>query len=273
MRAMLNAIRYLVRAGCRWRMLPVHFGPWQTVSWWFRRFAQRLLFQTIHDLALMLDRERQGRVASQSGGVPDSQTVKVPPAPDDGGHDAAKRIKGRKRHVAVDTDGHLLMINLTTADIQDVAGAERIIETVRKRWPWLKHLFAGATYDRDKLMSRDAYRDFVIDIVRQLADQKGFHVLPRRWAIDRTFGWIMRWRRLVRDCERHSDVSEAMIRVSLGALLLRHVAHHTILKLGPRIVSAPDDVPRRFGNAGALDHRLILFGILLSADAGLQIHR
>jgi hypothetical protein len=84
---------------------------------------------------------------------------------------------------------------------------------------------------------------------------------------------MMRWRRLVRDCERHSDVSEAMIRVSLGALLLRHVAHHTILKLGPRIVSAPDDVPRRFGNAGALDHRLILFGILLSADAGLQIHR
>ena len=225
MREMLNAIRYLARAGCGWRMLPVHFGPWQTVYWWFRRFARRLLFQTIHDIALMLDREREGREASPSGGVLDSQTVKAPHAPDGGGYDAAKRIKGRKRHVAVDTDGRLLMVNLTPADIQDAAGAERIIEAVRKRWPWLKHLFADGAYDRGKLMSLAAYRDFVIEIVRKLADQKGFQVLPRRWVVERTFGWMMRWRRLVRDYERRCDVSEAMIRVSLGALLLRRIAH------------------------------------------------
>lgn len=183
MREMLNAIRYLARAGCGWRMLPVHFGPWQTVYWWFRRFARRLLFQTIHDIALMLDRERQGREASPSGGVLDSQTVKAPHAPDGGGYDAAKRMKGRKRHVAVDTDGRLLMVNLTPADIQDAAGAERIIEAVRKRWPWLKHLFADGAYDRGRLMSQAAYRDFVIEIVRKLADQKGFRVLPRRWVV------------------------------------------------------------------------------------------
>jgi transposase len=225
MREMLNAIRYLARAGCGWRMLPVHFGPWQTVYWWFRRFTRRLLFQTIHDIALMLDRERQGREASPTGGVLDSQTVKAPHAPDGGGYDAAKRTKGRKRHVAVDTDGRLLMVNLTTADIQDAAGAERIIAAVRKRWPWLKHLFADGAYDRGKLMSKAAYRDFVIEIVRKLADQKGFHVLPRRWVVERTFGWMMRWRRLVRDYERRCDVSEAMIRVSLGALLLRRITH------------------------------------------------
>src|SRR3978361_2256546 len=96
----LNALRYLARAGCGWRMLPVHFGPWQTVYWWFRRFVRRLLFQTIHDVALMLYREQGGREASPSAGVLDSQTVKAPHAPDGGGYDAAKRTKGRKRHIA-----------------------------------------------------------------------------------------------------------------------------------------------------------------------------
>lgn len=225
MREMLNAIRYLARAGCGWRMLPVHFGPWQTVYWWFRRFARRLLFRTIHDIALMLDRERAGREASPTAGVLDSQTAKAPHAPGGGGYDAAKKVKGRKRHIAVDTDGRLLMVNLTTADVQDAAGAERIIEAVRKRWPWLKHLFADGAYDRGKLMDAAAYRGFVIEVVRKLADQKGFQVLPRRWVVERTFGWMVRWRRLVRDYERRCDLSEAMIRVGMGALLLRRVAH------------------------------------------------
>jgi transposase len=225
LREILNAIRYLARTGCGWRMLPVHFGPWQTVYWWFRRFARRLLFRTIHDLALMLDREQVGREASPSAGVLDSQSVKAPQAPSGGGYDAAKKIKGRKRHVAVDTDGRLLMVNLTTADVQDAGGAERIVAALRKRWPWLKHLFADGAYDRGRLMSEAAYRGFVIEVVRRLTGQQGFQVLPRRWVVERTFGWMMRWRRLVRDYEERCDVSEAMIHVGLGALLLRRVAH------------------------------------------------
>ena len=225
LREILNAIRYLARAGCGWRMLPIHFGPWQTVYWWFRRFVRRLLFRTIHDIALMLDRERVGREASPSGGVLDSQTVKAPAAPGGGGYDAAKKIKGRKRHIAVDTDGRLLMANLTTADVQDAAGAERIVKAIRKRWPWLKHLFADGAYDRGKLMNEAAYRDFTIEVVRKLAGQQGFQVLPRRWVVERTFGWMMRWRRLVRDHEQRCDVSEAMIHVAMGALMLRRIPH------------------------------------------------
>jgi transposase len=220
----LNAIRYLARTGCGWRMLPVHFGPWQTVYWWFRCFVRRLLFRTVHDIALMLDRERAGRDPSPSAGVLDSQTVKAPAAPG-GGYDAAKRLKGRKRHVAVDTDGRLLMVNLTPADVQDAAGAERIIAAIRQRWPWLRHLFADGAYDRGRLMSRAAYRDFVVEVVRKLAGQQGFQPLPRRWVVERTFGWMMRWRRLVRDHEQRCDVSEAMIHVSMGALLLRRTTH------------------------------------------------
>ena len=122
-REVINAVRYLVRSGCGWRMLPIHFGPWQTVYGWFRELARRFLFQTIHDIELMLDRERQGREQSPSAGVIDSQSIKAPHAKTRG-YDAGKKIVGRKRHIAVDTDGRLLMVNLTTADISDSAGAQ-----------------------------------------------------------------------------------------------------------------------------------------------------
>src|SRR5918998_787453 len=225
LREILNAIRYLARAGCGWRMLPTNFGPWQTVYWWFRRFVRRLLFRTLHDVALMLDRERVGRKSSPSAGVIDSQSVKAPHAPGGGGYDAAKKVKGRKRHIAVDTDGRLLMVNLTPADVQDAHGAEQIIKAVRQRWPWLKHLFADGAYDRGRLMSQAAYRDFVIEIVRKLSDQGGFQPLPRRWVVERTFGWMTRWRRLVRDYEERCDGSEAMIGVAISSLMLRRIAH------------------------------------------------
>src|SRR6266571_3480090 len=189
LREIMNAIRYLVRTGCGWRMLPNDFPPWETVYWWFRRFVRQLLFRTIHDLALMLDRERAGREASPSAGILDSQSVKAPAARQRG-YDAGKKILGRKRHVAVDSDGRLLMVNLTTADISDSAGAQMILEAVRR-----------------------------------LTDPPGFTVLPRRWVVERTLGWMIRWRRLVRDYEQRIDVSEAMIHVALGGLLLRRVSH------------------------------------------------
>jgi len=223
-REVINAVRYLVRSGCGWRMLPVHFGAWQTVYGWFRELARRFLFQTIHDIEVMLDRERQGREQSPSAGVIDSQSVKAPAA-EVRGFDAAKQIVGRKRHIAVDTDGRLLMVNLTTADISDSAGAQAILDGIRKRWPWVKHLFADGAYDRLKLMDKASYLDFVVEVVRRCDDQKGFKVLPRRWVVERTFGWMIRWRRLVRDYEKRIDVSQAMILVAMGGNMLRRNAH------------------------------------------------
>lgn len=225
LREILNAICCMARSGGGWRMLPVHFGPWETVHWWFRRLVRRLLFQTIHDLMLMLDREQAGREAQPTAGVVDSQTVKAPHAPGGGRYDGAKKLKGRKRHVAADTDGRLLMVSLTAADVQDAAGAEEIVKAVRRRWPWLKHLFADGAYDRGRLASLAAYKDFTLEVVRKLLGQKGFQAPPRHWVVERTFGWLMRWRRLVRDYEVRLDVSDAMIHLSMGALLLRRVAH------------------------------------------------
>ena len=182
------------------------------------------MFRTIHNVALMVDRERVGREASPSAGVLDSQSIKAPAAKKRG-FDAGKKVTGRKRHIAVDTDGRLLMVNLTTADISDSAGAQVILDAIRKRWPWLKHLFADGAYDRGKLLDKAAFLDFVIEIVRRTDAEPGFKVLPRRWVVERTFGWMTRWRRLVRDYEERLDVSEAMIHVAMGSLLLRRIAH------------------------------------------------
>jgi transposase len=117
------------------------------------------------------------------------------------------------------------MVRLTSADIADSAGAAMILEAIRKRWPWVKHLFADGAYDRLKLMDKAVYLDFVVEIIRRRDGQKGFEVLPRRWVVERTFGWMTRWRRLVRDCERRIDVSTAMIHVAMGSLLIRRNAH------------------------------------------------
>jgi transposase len=221
-REIMNAIRYLVRSGCEWRMLPHDFPPWQTVYWWFRRFVRRLLFRLIHDIALMMDRERSGRAEQPTAGVLDSQSVKAPGAAERG-YDGGKKVVGRKRHIAVDTEGHLLMINLTPADISDSAGAEKVLEAVKQRWPWLKHWFADSAYDRRKLLDKAVLLDFVIEVVRKLRYQFEFIPLPRRWVVERTFGWMMSWRRLVRDYEHRVDVSEELIYAAMGSQLLKRL--------------------------------------------------
>lgn len=152
LREVLNATRSLTRTGGGWRMLPLDFPPWQTVCRWFRRFVRLMLFRAIHAIALMPDRERSGSETSPGAGVAGSQTVKAPAPGAQRGYDAAKKILGRKRHVVVDTDGRLLMVNPTPADIPDSAGAQMILDAIRTRWPWLKHLFADGACDRTRLM-------------------------------------------------------------------------------------------------------------------------
>ncbi|MDE1146448.1 MAG: transposase [Azospirillaceae bacterium] len=136
LRELLNALRYLARSDHGCRMLPVHFLPWQTVYWWFQQFGRRLLFQITHDIAVMMDRERAGREGSPSAGMLDSQSVKAPSAKERG-FDGGKKVTGRKRHIAVDTEGRLLMVNLTPADISDSVGAQQILDGLRKRWLWM----------------------------------------------------------------------------------------------------------------------------------------
>jgi transposase len=218
----INAIRYLVRSSYEGRMLRHDFPPWQTVYWWFRRFVRRLLFRVIHDVALTLGRQLSERGAQPSAGVLDSQTVRAPAARERG-YDTNKKITGRKRHIAVDTDGRLLMINLTAASISDSAGAQKVLDALKQRWPWLERLFADSAYDRRTLLDRAAFLNFIVEVVRKIQDQHTFVPLPRRWVVERTFGWVMRWRGLVHDYEQRIDVAGQMIYVATGSLLLKRL--------------------------------------------------
>lgn len=171
----------------------------------------------------MLDRMQDERKAAPTAGIIDSQSVKAPAA-GERGYDAHKKIKGRKRHIAVDIDGRLLAVNLTPADVADLTGAIRVLDALKKRWPWVKHLFGDAAYDRRKLMDKAAFLDFTVDVARRLQGQQGFAVQPRRWVAERTFAWLLRWRRLVRDDEKRVDVSQNMIYLAMGALLLHRIS-------------------------------------------------
>lgn len=222
LREVINALRYVVRSGCSWRMLPKEFGPWQTIYWWFRRLMRRFLFSTILNICIMLDRFRYQKKELPSLGILDSQSVKAPQAKARG-IDGNKKIVGRKRHVAVDSDGRLLLVNLTPANIADSVGAQAVLEGMKKNWPSIKHFFADGAYERRQLMDKATYLDFIVEIVKRHPHQKGFEPLQKRWVVERTFGWMMRWRRLVRDYEERLDVSEAMIQIAMASQLLRRI--------------------------------------------------
>ena len=143
------------------------------------------------------------------------------------GVDFGRVPPGKHRALLVDQAGwHSPQLSdRLCCNLSDSAGAQLILNGIRKRWPWLKHLFADGAYDRTRLMDKAALLNFVIEIVRRSDKQVGFVVIPRRWVVERTFGWMIRWRRLVRDYEKRLDVSKAMIHVAMGSLLLRRIAH------------------------------------------------
>jgi putative transposase len=151
----------------------------------------------------MIDCARVGR-AEPTAAILDSQTIKAPAPGGSRGFDGAKKVVGRKRHIAVDTDGRLLTVSLATGDIADSTGAQAVMDALRKRWPWIRHLLADGAYDRRQMLDKAAFLNFVVEIVRRT--DKGFTILPRRWVVQRTFGWLTRYRRLVRDYDAASSI-------------------------------------------------------------------
>ena len=172
-----------------------HFPPHQTVYRWFARFRDDGTWESLNHHMVMLDRERAGREASPSAAVIDTQSVKTTEAGGPRGYDAGKKIKGRKRHALVDTDGRGLQLQVHPAFVQDRDGAPSVLNASRARFPFIQKVFADSIYAGERLAKATT---IAIEIVHSLPDQVGFQVLPRRWVVERFLAWINRTSRLAR---------------------------------------------------------------------------
>lgn len=222
MRQVTNAILYLLRTGCQWRMLPHDFPPWQTVYGYFRKWKQTKLWQTINDLLRQEVRVAAGRDPEPSAAILDSQSVKTTEQGGTRGYDAAKKINGRKRHILVDTLGLLLMVVVHAASLQDFDGAKLVLFKVRHSLPRLVLIWADQIYTHvaDWVNKRCHW---TMAIVKRPEGSKGFQVLPRRWVVERTLAWLGRSRRLSKDYERLTETSESMVYAAMIHLMLKRL--------------------------------------------------
>ncbi|MFC7544655.1 IS5 family transposase [Siccirubricoccus deserti] len=225
-RNLLDGLFYLVRTGCQWRHLPpppafpVAYGVWLPA-----RFpAGRRVGE--HPPPFPGHAARGcGAEASPTAAIIDTQSVRTTESGGPRGWDAAKRLKGRKRHVTVDTDGLLLGVVVHAADIQDADELGDLLKRVKPLYNWLRAVFADGIYNRLAALLACFLAGLVLLIVRRVAGTTGFVVQPRRWVVERSLGWFGRWRRLSKDYEALPEVSKAMVTLAAIRLMLHRLAH------------------------------------------------
>lgn len=226
-RLILNGLLYFVRSGCAWRLLPREFGPWETVYGCFRTWRRQGLWKFIHEVLRRMVRRQAGKRSQPTAAILDSQTVRSADHGGLRGYDAGKKIKGRKRHILVDTLGLLLWVCVTPADVSEKAGARAFLTQALQWFGWLRCIWADQGYLGGAFGAWvTAHRktgSLRLEIVPRLQNQRGFKVLARRWIVERTFGWFMKHRRLVRDYETKIENAEAMLYLTMIGVMLRRI--------------------------------------------------
>lgn len=229
---MLETIFYVLRAGCPWRMVPHDLAPWGAAYRWYRTWAADGTWDTVHDGLRAQVRIAAGRDPEPSAAVLDAQSIKSSEGGEARGFDMGKKTTGRKRHLVVDILGLLLVVMVTSATVQDRPGGRSILARLAARFPTVALVWADGGYankiDSSILSWAKEKLGLLVEIVKRSDDVTGFQVLPRRWVVERTFGWLVGNRRLARDYERLTATSEAMIKVAMIRLMATRLAGQAV---------------------------------------------
>ena len=223
-REVVNAILYRLHNGCAWRALPHDFPPEGTVRDYFHRWRRSGLWAKLNDIFRRWVRRAEGRAEEPSAGIIDSQSAKGTRTSGIKGYDAGKKVKGTKRHLLVDTLGLLLCLVVHPANVQDRDGAKLVLAKARSHFPTLRLIWADGGYAGKLIAWVQSVCGWVLEIVKRSDTAKGWVLLPRRWVVERTFGWLSQCRALARDYEFHPETSEALIQVAMIHLMLRRLA-------------------------------------------------
>ena len=222
-REIINAILYITRTGCQWRMLPHDMANWRTVYAYFVAWHEAGVFENINTKLRTKVRVHAGKNPQPSAGVIDSQSVKIVANIGYSGFDGAKKVNGRKRHIVTDTLGLLLSVVVHEANISDREGAVRVLQKVRASFRRIRVIFADQGYTGKLIEAMRTTLKLTLTIIKR-TEVRVFHILPKRWVVERTFGWFGFYRRLAKDYERYPKHSEAFVYIAMSNIMLHRLA-------------------------------------------------